>query len=110
MTLGSFFLFIMKDFEVRSWVHDSVKSFFKGELKENEKYNIKLIYDCEDGESTVYVRQWVNCKWELIEWFETKKYYKNYWDEITDPWVCDFVGDITKKVIEFIQEPKKRGL
>ena len=100
----------MKDYEVRNWVHDSVKSFFKGELKENELHNIKLIYDNEDGynDSTVYVRMWLNGKWELIEWFDTKKYYKNFWEEITLPWSCDFVGDITKKVIEFIQEPKKK--
>ena len=99
----------MKDFEVRSWVQNSIKNFFQGELKENVLNNIILIYDCEDGEPTVYVKQWLNGKWELIEWFETKKYYKNYWEEITDPWVCDLIGDITEKVLKFIREPKKIG-
>lgn len=96
--------------DVRNWVHDSVESFFKGEETLCEKYNILLQYDKDDGyaDSTVYVKMWYNGKWNITQWFDTKRYYRNFWDEVASPWVCDYVTDITNEVMKFIEEPKKK--
>ena len=99
--------------EVRSWVSETVMNIFKGELTESIKSNIKisLEYDDEDGfwGSEIMVRQKLNGKWEICNWFFFQKYYANYWKMVTDPWVCDMINDITDEVMKFIQEPKKMG-
>lgn len=99
--------------EVRTWVQETVENIFKGEIKDSIKSNIKITfeYDDEDGfwASDICVRQWLNGKWELCEYFYFTSYYANYWSMVTDPWVCDMINDITDKVMKFIYKPKKMG-
>ena len=98
--------------EVRTWVQETVKNIFKGETEESIKSNIKITfdYDEEDGfwASDICVRQWLNGKWEIIDYFYFYSYYGNYWELVVQPWVCDMVGDITNEVMKFIHQPKKK--
>ena len=100
--------------EVRTWVQETVKNIFKGEIKESIKSNVKIEfwYDDEDGfwASDICVRQWLNGKWEIIDYFYFYSYYGNYWELVVQPWVCDMVGDITNEVMKFIHQPKKKEL
>lgn len=98
--------------EVRTWVQETVENIFKGEIKESIKSNIKITfeYDDEDGfwGSDICVRQRLNGKWELCEYFYFNSYYSNYWNLVTGPWVTDMICDITSEVMKFIKEPKKK--
>lgn len=102
----------MTEIDVRNWVHDSVESFFKGEETLCEKYNIRIVFDYDDDDgfwgSEICVRQKVYGKWEICKIFKFQSYYANYWVLATDPWVCDMITDITKEVMKFIEEPKKK--
>lgn len=99
--------------ELRTWVQETVENIFKGEIKESIKSNVKITfeYDDEDGfwASDICVRQWLNGKWELCEYFYFTSYYSNYWTLVTDPWVCDMINDITDEVAKFIHKPRKMG-
>ena len=98
--------------EGRTWVQERVKNMLKGEIGESvmSKIKIKFDYDDEDGfwASDICVRQWLNGKWEIIDYFYFYSYYGNYWEWVVQPWVCDMVGDITNEVMKFIHQPKKK--
>ncbi len=98
--------------EIRNWVQGTVQNIFEGKITEDVKNNVKIEfwYDDEDGfwESEICVKQWLYGKWELCKYFYFNSYFSNYWDLVTDPWVCDMVSDITDEVMKFIQEPKKK--
>ena len=98
--------------EVRTWVQDTVENIFKGNITEDTKNNIKLIFELDDEDgfwgSDICVRQRLNGKWELCEYFYFNSYYSNYWNLVTGPWVTDMICDITSEVMKFIQEPKKK--
>lgn len=98
--------------EVRTWVQETVENIFKGKIKESIKSNIKITfeYDDEDGfwGSDICVRQWLNGKWELCEYFYFYGYYTNYWSMVTELWVCEMINDITDEVMKFIHQPKKK--
>ena len=98
--------------EVRTWVQETVKNIFKGETEESIKSNIKITFDYDDEDgfwaSDICVRQWLNGKWEIIDYFYFYSYYGNYWELVVQPWVCDMVGDITNEVMKFIHQPKKK--
>lgn len=100
--------------EVRTWVQETVKNIFKGETEESIKSNIKITFDYDDEDgfwaSDICVRQWLNGKWEIIDYFYFYSYYGNYWELVVQPWVCDMVGDITNEVMKFIHQPKKKEL
>ena len=89
-----------------------MKNIFKGETEESIKSNIKITFDYDDEDgfwaSDICVRQWLNGKWEIIDYFYFYSYYGNYWELVVQPWVCDMVGDITDEVMKFIHQPKKK--
>ena len=100
--------------EVRTWVQETVKNIFKGEIEESIKSNIKITFDYDDEDgfwaSDICVRQWLNRKWEIIDYFYFYSYYGNYWELVVQPGVCDMVGDTTSEVMKFIHEPKKKEI
>ena len=99
--------------EVRTWVQETVKNIFKGEIEESIKSNIKITFDYDDEDgfwaSTIVVRQWLNGKWEICDYFFFYSYYGNYWELVTKPWVCDLIKDITDLVVIHYEDEKIKG-
>ena len=100
--------------EVRTWAQETVKNIFKGEIEESIKSNIKITFDYDDEDgfwaSGICVRQWLNGKWEICDYFYFYSYYGNYWELVTKPWVGEMIDDITDEVMKFIHQPKKKEL
>lgn len=97
--------------EVRTWVQETVESIFKGEIKESIMSNVKIQfwYDGDEfWDSTIVVRHLYNGKWEICNEFFFTRYFANYWNMVTKPWVDDMIGDITDEVMKFIHQPKKK--
>lgn len=96
----------MEKKEVRSWVGDTLKNILKGEIDESIKSNIKMClhYDKHNGmwASEIYIKKMVDGEWKEVSGFRFTGYFANYWDMVTDPWVCDMVNDITDVVMKNI--------
>lgn len=107
----------IQKFTVRNQVRDAIQTFFKwsGGVSDNVEINNMLIHlDVIDNEfwsdnTTIDIKKMVNGKYELIESIFIHRYWLNYWNLVTEPWVCDLVNDITDIVMKHIEEPKKKG-
>lgn len=105
----------MTKFEIRNQVRYAIETVFtwceeKSEMNIN---NIIIKFDRADKfedfiSSWIDVRKFINGKPELLKTFYVEDYAGNYWEMITEPWVCDMINDITDLVMEHIEEPKKK--
>lgn len=116
MVTGSFYKSLMDKFEIRNQVRYAVENVFTMCEEQNEMTinNIIIRFDRADKfedfiNSWIEVRKYIYGKPELLETFYVQKYAGNYWELITEPWVCDLINDITDLVMKHIEEPKKRG-
>lgn len=107
----------MTKFEIRNKVRDAVKTMFEHSLERTEVsiYNITLKFDyCDDergnlSESWVDVKKDVYGKASTLKTFYVQEYAGNDWNLVAEPWVCDFINDITDLVMKHIETPKQRG-
>ena len=106
----------MEKIEIRNQVRYAVENLltWPSEIKEMTINNILIKFDRVEGEedlleSWIEVRKFLYGKYELLENFYIQKYAGNYWDMITEPWVCTMINDITELVEKHIEEPKKKG-
>ena len=64
-------------------------------------------YDLYD--SLVLVCKKIDGKWQTVWEKCLCNYFKNFWEQITEDWLCDLINDMTDAVMLHIEEPKKRG-
>lgn len=104
----------MEKFEIRNQVRSAVKTMFTYSLEKKEViiYNLELKLDIEDDnlmESSISIKRLLSDDEYPFKWFYIQEYAGNYWDMVTEPWVCDLINDITECVIKNIEEPKEKG-
>lgn len=107
----------MTKFEVRNQVRTAVETMFSHSLERTSVtiYNLTLKFDYCDEDRGNLTESWVEVRKDyfdtntIIGTFYVQKYVSNDWDLVVQPWVCDFINDITELVMNHIEEPKKRG-
>ena len=107
----------MKKFEIRNQVRSAVQTMFENSLERTTLtiYNITIKFDFCDEDKGNLSESWVEVTKNHIKQkcilgtFYIQKYACNDWELIVEPWVCDFINDITDLVMLHIEEPKKMG-
>lgn len=94
---------------VRLWVREALKTILKGEDNQLFCKNMRIINFPGDDfwSSEVALQERKDGEWKNCKSFRFTGYFSNYWNMVTDPWICDMINDITDEAMKYIDETKE---